>query len=292
MIPRHATSGPVLPTVPRWPSWRRLAALGCLALLLAALGVAPGGASPVVRAGQLAWVGRLTAARVVAQWPRPGWERLDAGRVRVVYRTGHRQGAEWVRDYALESLPRVARMTGLPIPAQPVVFVVHASPEELARTFGWDPRDPPLGLYAAGVIHVADPRTWASNRDTFARLGPVPHELAHWLLDWNTLGNYPAWFTEGLAQAVDRAVTGFTFGWAGTCPRVAWSDLNGAFASLPTDQAYGAALCLYDRLTERGGGGALPRLAEALAAGEPFAVAAARIYGVDPARLLPGGSGR
>lgn len=287
----QAMGPPPVPPV-RGPRWARplrgIAALVGLLLMVLALDVVLGGASPTVRAGQAAWVARVAAARAAAQLPRPGWERLDAGAVQVVYPAGHRQGAVWVRDYALESLPRVARVTGLPVPVQPAVFIVHASPADLARTFGWDPQDPPLGFYAAGVIHVADPMTWAGDRETFARLGPVPHELAHWLLDQAALGNYPAWFTEGLAQAVDRAVTGFTFGWAGSCPPVAWEDLNGAFASLPTDEAYGAALCVYDRLVVRSGPGALARLASTLAAGRPFAAAVRQVYGVEPARLVPG----
>ncbi|EKP94796.1 hypothetical protein [Thermaerobacter subterraneus] len=270
---------------------RRLAALLLVALLGWVLGMAPGGASPSVRAAQVAWTARTAASRAAVQLPRPGWEQLAAGPVQVIYPAGHQEGALWVRDYALASLPRVAQVTGLPLPDQPAVFVVHASPADLARSFGWDPQDPPLGFYAAGVIHVADPLTWAGERETFMRLGPVPHELAHWLLDRAALGNYPAWFTEGLAQAVDRELTGFTFGWAGRCPPVAWDDLNGAFASLPTDDAYGAALCLYDRLAAQAGPGHLAQLARELAAGRPFAAAARQVYGVEPARLLPGAPG-
>ena len=289
--PEAPVAPPAPPRAPRNRRWRAVALVVAVALLAAGLGVAPGGASPDVRLGQAVWVARVAASRAVVQLPRPGWERLDAGPVQVVYPAGHEEGARWVRDYALESLPRVAQVTGLPLPAQPAVFVVHASPEDLARSFGWDPQDPPLGFYAAGVIHVADPLTWAGRRETFMRLGPVPHELAHWLLDRSALGNYPAWFTEGLAQAVDREITGFTFGWAESCPPVAWDDLNGAFASLPTDEAYGAALCLYDRLAAQGEPGHLVRLAQELAAGRPFAAAVRQVYGVEPARLLPGAPG-
>src|SRR5690606_30979793 len=143
----------------------------------------------------------------------------------------------WVLEQAEEVLPRIASTMGVQLPARPAVFVVHESPEALARRFQWDPERAPLGFYADGVIHVPDPRTWAEDPRTFAQQGPVPHELAHWLLDQLTRGNYPAWFTEGLAQAVDRAITGFTFGWSEPCPAVDWEVLNESFHQLPTPQA-------------------------------------------------------
>lgn len=280
--PSRGTPAPRRP----WHGLRRaLPVLVAATMLLAASAWGAPGALDV-RAGQAVWAVRTAAASLVQGAPAPGQHWLAGRGVRVRYPAGHRQGAEWVRDYAERVLPRVAAAMGAELPAVPAVFLVYESPVALARTFGWAPGDPPLGVYAAGAIHVADPLTWAGDRVTFEREGPIPHELAHWLLDRVTYGNYPAWFTEGLAQAVDRDLTGFTFGWSDPCPRVDWETLNEAFHTLPTDTAYGAALCLYDRLAARGGTDAAGRLLERLAAGDPFAHAVRQVYGVDVRDLL------
>ncbi|HEY8394139.1 MAG TPA: hypothetical protein VIK92_05000 [Thermaerobacter sp.] len=269
-----------------WQGLRRaVPVLVTAALLLAATSLAAPGAPWDVRAGQAVWTMRTATATFLQRVPGPGQEWLAGEGVRVRYPAGHRRGAEWVLAYAERVLPRVAAIMGTELPAVPAVFIVYESPADLARTFGWDPADPPLGFYAGGAIHVADPLTWAADRATFERDGPVPHELAHWLLDRVTYGNYPAWFTEGLAQAVDRELTGFTFGWSDPCPQVDWETLNNAFHTLPTGTAYGAALCLYDGLAARGGTGALGRLVERLAAGQPFAQAVREVYGVDARSL-------
>jgi len=140
------------------------------ALLLAATCLRAPDAPWGVRAGQAMWAMRTATASFLQRVPAPGQEWLAGEGVRVRYPAGHRRGAEWVLDYAERVLPRVAAVMGTELPAVPAVFVVYESPAELARTFGWDPSDPPLGFYAGGTIHVA--RCVEIGRTAFPRTRP------------------------------------------------------------------------------------------------------------------------
>lgn len=127
----------------------------------------------------------------------------------------------------------------------------------------------PGGVYHRGHIHLA--------------LGPgampVVHELAHWVLDAYTLGNYPTWFSEGLAQWVDEKLTGAP-------PPGAWDEpytlyqLERNFDGLPDPgRAYRQGLQLVHCIAAAAGDDMQPLLAE-LARGVPFYSALAGTTGL------------
>jgi len=62
----------------------------------------------------------------------------------------------------------------------------------------------PMGVFFAGIINIISPTVWITGTDEeiterFMREGPVIHEMVHFVLDVKTNGNYPLWFTEGVA---------------------------------------------------------------------------------------------
>jgi hypothetical protein len=74
-----------------------------------------------------------------------------------------------------------------------------------------------LGVYWAGSIKILSPRAWFPSglelfeiEERFAEEGPLCHELSHLLTDRITRGNYSRWLTEGLAQYIEKKLTGFT----------------------------------------------------------------------------------
>ncbi|NLO88731.1 MAG: hypothetical protein GX088_00105, partial [Clostridia bacterium] len=98
-----------------------------------------------------------------------------------------------------------------------VPVIIYSSHEAMNRNFRWDSSQSAMGVYWAGVIHILSPGAWIDDRDkkeyreTFLRHGPVVHEYAHYVVDSMAGGNYPRWLTEGIAQYVERKITGYVF---------------------------------------------------------------------------------
>lgn len=99
-------------------------------------------------------------------------------------------------------------------PKGKTTVVIYPNSSSLARSFGWDKNEKAMGVYWAGSIRVLSPREWLTSVDStekFAREGPMTHEFAHLLVDEITHGNYNRWWTEGMAQYVEKKTTGFEF---------------------------------------------------------------------------------
>jgi hypothetical protein len=101
------------------------------------------------------------------------------------------------------------------VPKERVPLIVYSSRESLRQAFGWGNSESAMGVYWSGTIRLLSPNVWIeeeSERErqrVFRKLNPIAHELTHYALDYLTNGNYPRWFTEGLAQRVEYRVTGF-----------------------------------------------------------------------------------
>ncbi|MBI2849206.1 MAG: hypothetical protein HYX88_03650 [Chloroflexi bacterium] len=72
------------------------------------------------------------------------------------------------------------------------------------------------GVYQAGVIRVVFPSTEDPDEqglilEAYAREGPLLHEMTHWFLDQSASGNYPRWFSEGMATYFEAELLGFTW---------------------------------------------------------------------------------
>jgi len=118
-----------------------------------------------------------------------------------------------VAGVAEEAYDTVSSMFGME-PVGRTVIVVYPDSSSLARSFGWDKDANAMGIYWAGSIRILSPREWLGEQDMqlyFAREGPMVHEFAHLMVDEMSGGNYNRWWTEGVAQYVEKKVTGFEF---------------------------------------------------------------------------------
>jgi hypothetical protein len=92
------------------------------------------------------------------------------------------------------------------IPKGKPVIIIVSDRQEMQKTFGWSVEQSAMGVFWVGLIEVLSPQVWiagddaAAQREDFIKNGPIAHELTHLVVDSMVRGNYPRWFTEGLAQ--------------------------------------------------------------------------------------------
>lgn len=107
-----------------------------------------------------------------------------------------------------------------------------------------------MGVYWAGVIRVLSPKAWIEGEDLAARFqseGPIAHEYAHFVVDYLASGNYPRWLTEGIAQRIERKITGYEMPLTGTETFYPVEDMDSKFDLLPNQSmAYRQSLAMVD----------------------------------------------
>jgi len=97
-------------------------------------------------------------------------------------------------------------------PQSKTLLLVQPNKKELRQAFGWSGNESAMGVYWGGVIQLLSPHAWLDNGASvqeFIHSGPMVHEFTHLVFDHLTNGNYPRWFTEGLAQYVEYRVNGY-----------------------------------------------------------------------------------
>ncbi|CFX00341.1 Uncharacterized [Syntrophomonas zehnderi OL-4] len=97
---------------------------------------------------------------------------------------------------------------------QKTTIIIYPDSQSLAKSFGWDKDDKAMGVYWGGTIRILSPREWLKqpyDQEEFLKNGPMVHEFVHLMVDEKTRGNYNRWWTEGVAQYVEKKLTGFEF---------------------------------------------------------------------------------
>lgn len=144
------------------------------------------------------------------------WNTLDSERVLVRYKPGEEENARLVLETTEAFIRPVARRYNFEIKDK-IPIILYSSREELNASFGWPSSERAMGVYWGGVIRVLSPDEWIDYQDfqekkaVFESCGPMAHELTHLVVDYKAKGNYPRWFTEGLAQYEEYYLTGFRF---------------------------------------------------------------------------------
>jgi hypothetical protein len=176
-------------------------------------------------------------------------------------------------------------------------LVISPNQHTLKEAFGWGDGPGALGVYMADTITVLSPRAWVWVRakkrlEVFWEEGPLAHEYTHYVLDLRTNGNYPYWFSEGLAQLVEYKLNNYE--WVeedSSLDRRSYSleELDAGFPALCSQAlAYRQALSLVTYLEFLQGMDGLNLLIDALGRGRPFYRALADIYSLDKESLEAG----
>ncbi|WZL73085.1 hypothetical protein QBE52_18890 [Clostridiaceae bacterium 35-E11] len=101
-------------------------------------------------------------------------------------------------------------------PKEKTMIIVYHNSENLMKNTNLGQGKPPMGVYFASTIQILSPRLWISEdenmQDIFMNEGPMIHEFTHLVVDDVTKGNYPLWFTEGVALYQEYVQTGYEWG--------------------------------------------------------------------------------
>ncbi|MBF7081456.1 hypothetical protein IT084_00475 [Desulfallas sp. Bu1-1] len=144
-----------------------------------------------------------------------GWRQMEDAHFIIRYR-GDEDSARLVLETSRIFYRRICNDLSC-VPGKKIPIVVYPSREELNASFGWPASENAMGVYWGGVIRVLAPEAWIRDSDPevveqiFQQAGPMAHEITHLVLDYLARGNYPRWFTEGLAQYEEYKITGFMF---------------------------------------------------------------------------------
>lgn len=118
-----------------------------------------------------------------------------------------------------------------------------------------------MGIYSSGLISILSPKEWIAADDKkmfeniFNNTGPIAHELTHYFVDKKTNGNYPAWFTEGVALFFEKQLTGYEWGKGVKYKQEPYSieELTNRFEKLDQDYAYRRSYeIIYEYVKENG----------------------------------------
>ncbi|NLV15678.1 MAG: hypothetical protein GXY50_00520 [Syntrophomonadaceae bacterium] len=141
------------------------------------------------------------------------YARMDTEHFSIKYNEANLSNASLVAEAAEGIYGSVIEFFGVEPPIR-TLLVLYPDSETLAKSFGWDKDERAMGVYYGGTIRLLNPDEWITEGDKrirFIKEGPMAHEFAHLLVDFVTSGNYPRWYTEGVAQYVEKQITGFEF---------------------------------------------------------------------------------
>lgn len=208
-----------------------LIALGIL-ILIALVSAWPAGRRNLIHARSALYA--LARARGRADFAESlaNWREADSAHFIVRYQAPDADVVNLILETAEESRIRVTRDFGY-APTEKTLIAVYPTREALRDSFGWPASQSAVGVYWAGAIRLLSPHAWATAASQeelaleFRSGGPLVHEYTHLVLDYLTDGNYPRWFTEGLAQWEEYRVTGYV-----------WNDPDGDLTGRDVDALY------------------------------------------------------
>ncbi len=172
-----------------------------------------------------------------------------------------------------------------------IPIVIYPDEATLNESFGWSVDKSAAGVYWAGNIRLLSPHALAvqgSSLDEvkriFAEEGPLSHELAHLFVDEKTRGNYTRWFTEGIAQYVEKTTTGFTLQEPGLEEKkelYQFSRMDEEFDNLPNQTlAYWQSLQAVNYLIEEYGMDKMNQFLQVLGNNRGFSEAFQEVYSI------------
>lgn len=174
------------------------------------------------------------------------------------------------------------------LPVEQITMVVYPDNASLAQSFGWERNEKAMGVYWGGTIRILSPQLYLIKpgeiKEAFLTKGPMVHELTHLWVDNMTRGNYTRWWTEGVAQYVEREATGFTFGNPfANGQEISFyilSDLEKDFDRLEQSVAYWESLKMIDYLIDHYGKASIFQIMSDLGEGKKMSQAIEEALGI------------
>ncbi|NLZ92485.1 MAG: hypothetical protein GX922_00480 [Firmicutes bacterium] len=219
------------------------------------------------------------------------WQHLDTTTFQVRYTAADRDLAFWLAQQAEEAAAEVAQF--LPHQPQGKPWLVIAPNQSIIRkVFGWGDGTGALGVYVSDTIVILSPQAWdwlpyQQRRALFVQQGPLVHEYTHYVLDLLAGGNYPRWFSEGLAQYLEYKVLGYEWKESASSfqqPLYTLQELEQQFDQLSNQPlAYRQSLSMVSYLAALRTDDSLRTIIELLGQGIPFYQALEEVYGFSAA---------
>ncbi|MGB9679562.1 MAG: peptidase MA family metallohydrolase [Minisyncoccia bacterium] len=144
-------------------------------------------------------------------------------------------------------------------PINKSLIIVYNNPDKMNRDFSLAKGESAMGLYFNGVISIENPYLWIGSKDNieevFEKEGPIVHEFTHLIVDDIAKGNYPVWFTEGVALLEEYRQNGFEWGKDLSYKGLPYNleQLTNNFNSLDESLAYKRSYEILKAITDRYG---------------------------------------
>lgn len=215
---------------------------------------------------------------------------LDKNNFLVKYLDIPEETAQLVLETGQEIFNPVSDLLGF-TPTGKIPVIVYPTKESLNQSFGWEGDKSAMGVYWMGTIRILAPETWVDSdsqeekAEAFKTMGPMAHEFAHLVIDYKTNGNYTRWFTEGIAQYVEKELTGFVLDEPTEEAKgniYSFSQLDSAFDDQPDQElAYWQSLVAIEYLIEKNQPKVIEDLLNELADGKDLDTTFRKVLGYD-----------
>ncbi len=138
----------------------------------------------------------------------------------------------------------------------------------------------PMGVYYGGALHILSPGLWVKGdneteqKSYFLHNGPVVHEMIHLVLDIKTSGNFPHWFSEGVALFYEKQYINFS--WEieeNSDKKITYKELTNSFRELDAFASYKKSFDVINYIYEEKGKDGLLSIIESLSKGKSFEIA-------------------
>ncbi|MBF8982321.1 hypothetical protein IZY60_02105 [Lutibacter sp. B2] len=101
-------------------------------------------------------------------------------------------------------------------PKDKTMVIIYNDGKELMKNSNIGQGKPPMGVYLGEIVQVLSPGEWIDDQENISAVfksdGPMVHEFTHRLVDDLAKGNYPIWFTEGIALYEEYIQNGYEWG--------------------------------------------------------------------------------
>ena len=230
-------------------------------------------------AKSIAYVGFREIHHHSTQWRTRNWLSLEGDNFVIRYQPEDKDMAGLILETSEEAYAPVNRILGYE-PRGKGLVLVYPSRIDFGKSFGWGAEQRAMGVYWAGVIRVLSPKDWITDvtgdgvEEVFKSSGPVVHEYAHLVVDHIARGNYPRWLTEGVAQYVEREITGFVFTDSIIKDGESWYEFKEIDKHFDTAEgqfkSYRQSLAVVDYMVVRYGEGSIEGILNTLKTGMPL----------------------